>query len=89
MTSAQGYAYGRQGYVIVDIPGCYSLYTHSAEEEVARDFICSGMADVVVVVCDAVCLERSVGLVLQILQQTERVVVCVNLMDEAEKSIYG
>lgn len=86
VTSAQGYAtYGQQGYVIVDIPGCYSLYTHSAEEEVARDFICSGMADVVVVVCDAVCLERSMGLVLQILQQTERVVVCVNLMDEAEK----
>ncbi len=84
--SAQGYAScGQQGYVLVDIPGCYSLHTRSAEEEVARDFICSGIPDVVAVVCDAVCLERSMGLVLQVLGLTKRVVVCVNLMDEAEK----
>ncbi len=86
VTNAQGYAFwGEQGYVLVDIPGCYSLHTRSAEEEVAKEFICSGVADVVVVVCDAVCLERNMGLVLQILELTERVVVCVNLMDEAEK----
>ena len=86
MESAQGYAScGQQGYVLVDIPGCYSLHTRSAEEEVARDFICSGIPDVVAVVCDAVCLERSMGLVLQVLGLTKRVVVCVNLMDEAEK----
>lgn len=86
VTSAQGYAsYGQQGYVLVDIPGCYSLHTHSAEEEVAKDFICSGVPDVVAVVCDAVCLERNMGLVLQILELTDRVVVCVNLMDEAKK----
>lgn len=86
VASAQGYAlYGEQGYVVVDIPGCYSLRAHSAEEEIARDFIYSGEADVVVVVCDAVCLERSIGLVLQVLEVTRYVVVCVNLMDEAAK----
>ena len=83
VANAQGYAsYEGQGYVLVDIPGCYSLDAHSAEEGVARDFICSGEYDVV---CDALCLERNMGLVLQILQKTEKVVVCVNLMDEAEK----
>lgn len=86
VTSAQGYAScGQQGYVLVDIPGCYSLHTRSAEEEVARDFICSGVPDVVMVICDAVCLERNMRLALQILELTDRVVVCVNLMDEAEK----
>lgn len=84
--SAQGYAsHEGQGYAVVDIPGCYSLCANSPEEEIARDFICSGTADVVVAVCDAVCLERSMGLVLQIMQQTGQVVVCVNLMDEAAK----
>ena len=86
VVSAQGYAYHEgQGYVLVDIPGCYSLDAHSAEEAVARDFLCSGEFDVVVVVCDALCLERNMRLVLQVLKQTEKVVVCVNLMDEAEK----
>ena len=86
VASAQGYAsYEGQGYVLVDIPGCYSLDAHSAEEEVARDFLCSGEFDVALVVCDALCLERNLRLVLQVLQQTKKVVVCVNLMDEAEK----
>lgn len=76
---------GEQGYVLVDIPGCYSLRAHSAEEEVARDFICLEHPDAVIVVCDATCLERNMGLVLQILEVTGRTVVCVNLMDEAEK----
>lgn len=86
VASAQGYCtYGEQGYIMVDIPGCYSLEAHSAEEEVARDFICSGVPDAVVVVCDAVCLERNLGLVLQIMEKTDKVVVCINLMDEAAK----
>lgn len=86
VANAQGYAsHGQQGYVVVDIPGCYSLHTRSAEEEVAKEFICSGIPDVVAVVCDAVCLERNMGLVLQVLELTNRVVVCVNLMDEAKK----
>lgn len=86
VANAQGYAfYEGQGYVLVDIPGCYSLDAHSAEEEVARDFIRAGEYDVVVAVCDALCLERNMRLVLQIMQQTEKIVVCVNLMDEAKR----
>lgn len=72
-------------YILVDIPGSYSLMAHSAEEEVARDFICFGGADAVIVVCDATCLERNMNLVLQTIEITSNVVVCVNLMDEAEK----
>ena len=86
VASTQGYAcHEGQGYVLVDIPGCYSLDAHSAEEEVAGDFLCSGEYDVAVIVCDALCLERNMRLVLQVLRQTGQVVVCVNLMDEAEK----
>ena len=72
-------------YEIVDIPGCYSLMAHSAEEEVARDFICFGQPDAVIVVCDATCLERNLNLVLQIMEASPHVVLCVNLMDEARK----
>ena len=86
MANAQGYANdGEQGYVMVDIPGCYSLMAHSTEEEVARDFICFENPDAVIVVCDATCLERNLNLVLQILEANRRAVVCVNLMDEAKK----
>lgn len=72
-----------QDYVMVDLPGTYSLLAHSVEEEVARDFICFGQADAVIVVCDATCLERNLNLVLQTLEITNNVVVCINLMDEA------
>ena len=86
VANAQGYASdGEQGYVMVDIPGCYSLMAHSTEEEVARDFICFENPDAVIVVCDATCLERNLNLVLQILEANRRAVVCVNLMDEAKK----
>ena len=86
VANAQGWCSdGRQGYVMVDIPGCYSLMAHSAEEEVARDFICFENPDAVVVVCDATCLERNLNLVLQILEAASNMVVCVNLMDEAKK----
>ena len=86
VAGVQGYAfYEGQGYVLVDIPGCYSLDAHSAEEEVAGDFLRSGEYDVAVIVCDALCLERNMRLVLQVLRQTGQAVVCVNLMDEAEK----
>lgn len=84
--NAQGFCSFRgQGYVLVDLPGCYSLLAHSAEEEAARDFFCFGGADAAVVVCDATCLERNLNLVLQTLEITENVVVCVNLMDEAKR----
>ena len=72
-------------YQIYDLPGTYSLIAHSKEEEVARDFICFEEYDLVIVVCDAVCLERNLNLVLQTLEITDKVIVCVNLMDEAKK----
>ncbi|MGE4548743.1 MAG: ferrous iron transport protein B [Intestinibacillus sp.] len=86
VASAQGIVYrdGRH-YILVDLPGTYSLMAHSAEEEVARDFLCFGKPDCTVVVVDATCLERNLNLVLQTTEITSRTVVCVNLMDEAEK----
>lgn len=84
--NARGYCKTKENdYVIVDIPGTYSLMAHSAEEEVARDFICFGEPDAVVVVCDATCLERNLNLVLQIIETGVQVIVCLNLMDEAKK----
>lgn len=74
-------------FIMVDIPGTYSLMANSAEEEIARDFICFGEPDVTVVVADATCLERNLNLVLQTLEITDNVVVCVNLMDEAKKKM--
>lgn len=90
VTNAQGYCSTKNNtYIMVDIPGTYSLMAHSQEEEVARNFICFGDPDSVVVVCDATCLERNLNLVLQTIEISPRVVVCVNLMDEAKrKKIY-
>lgn len=86
VSNAQGVCTnGGKNYVLVDIPGTYSLMAHSREEEVARDFILFGEPDAVIVVCDATCLERNLNLVLQTIEITPNVVVCVNLMDEARK----
>jgi ferrous iron transport protein B len=86
VTNAQGYCQKKDmTYVMVDIPGTYSLMAHSAEEEVARNFICFGEPDGVIVVCDATCLERNLNLVLQTIEITENVILCVNMMDEAKK----
>lgn len=86
VASAQGRTvFHKKGYVLVDLPGTYSLMAHSAEEEIARDFLLFGGAEAAVVVCDATCLERNLNLVLQTLELAPRTVVCVNLMDEAEK----
>lgn len=86
VTTANGsYIYGGRKIIIVDIPGSYSLYSHSFEEEVARDFICFSGADVNVVVCDATCLERNLNLLLQILEVTPKTILCINLIDEAIK----
>ncbi len=89
VASAKGYAKSKNNsYIIVDLPGAYSLMAHSPEEEIARDFVCFGKADTVVVVCDATCLERNLNLVLQTIEITPDVIVCVNLLDEAgRKSI--
>lgn len=87
VANAQGYCKSKEkSYVMVDIPGTYSLMAHSAEEEVARNFICFGSPDAVIVVCDATCLERSMNLALQTLEISQNVIVCVNLMDEAKKN---
>ena len=81
---AQGeYTHHGRRFLLVDLPGTYSLNAHSAEEEIARDFLVGGQADATVVVCDATCLERSLMFALQVMEQVERVVLCVNLMDEA------
>ena len=78
-----GFSFGGRRYKLVDLPGTYSLLSASPDEEVARDFILFGRPDVTVVVVDATRLERNLNLVLQILQITDRAVVCLNLIDEA------
>jgi ferrous iron transport protein B len=80
-----GFEYGDHGYKLVDLPGTYSLLATSLDEEVARDFILFGQPDVTIVVVDATRLERNLNLVLQVLEITNRVVVCLNLMDEAHR----
>ncbi len=86
VSNASGeYTYQNKLYRIYDLPGTYSLISHSEEEEIARDFICFGEIDVTVIVCDAVCLERNLNLVLQIMEINPKVIVCVNLLDEAKK----
>lgn len=83
---AQGeYTYKNEKYSLIDLPGTYSLTAHSKEEEVTRDFLCFGDSQAVIVVCDGSCLERNLNLVLQILEIKSKVVVCVNLLDEAAK----
>ena len=78
-------AMGRCGdYRLVDLPGTYSLLPHSEEERVARDYLLRDEAEAVAVVCDACCLERNLNLVLQCRELCRRVLVCVNLLDEAE-----
>ncbi|CAK7052402.1 ferrous iron transport protein B [uncultured Tissierella sp.] len=86
VTNAHGNYYHKDNnFILVDIPGTYSLMANSIEEEVARDFICFGNPDATVIVVDATCLERNLNLVLQTLEITSKVVVCVNLMDEAKR----
>ena len=86
VANAQGHCTVKnRGFVMVDIPGTYSLMAHSAEEEVARNFICFGNPDATVVVCDATCLERNLNLVLQTIEISGKTLVCVNLLDEAKR----
>ena len=86
VTNAQGEFKTKNANVILaDIPGTYSLMAHSQEEEVARNFICFGGVDAVIVVCDATCLERNLNLALQTMEISKNVIICVNLMDEAKR----
>lgn len=80
-----GFEFGGHRYKLVDLPGTYSLLATSPDEEVARDFILFGQPDVTLVVVDATRLERNLNLVLQVLEITDRVVLCLNLMDEARR----
>ncbi len=83
--SAGNYTYQDKNFLFVDIPGTYSIMSNSEEEEIARDYICFGNPDCTVVVVDATCLERNLNLVFQIMEITNNVVLCVNLLDEAKK----
>ena len=86
VTNAQGRCkFEGEEYRLMDLPGCVSLLSSTAEERAAREFLCSGEADSVIVVCDATCLERGLSLVLQVLEITPKAVVCVNLLDEAKR----
>jgi Fe2+ transport system protein B len=80
-----GFEYGDHKYKLVDLPGTYSLLSTSLDEEVARDFLLFGQPDVSIVVVDATRLERNLNLALQVMEITDRVVICLNLMDEAER----
>ena len=80
-----GFAYQGKRYKLVDLPGTYSLLSTSTDEEIARDFILFGQPDVTVIVTDATRLERNLNLVLQVLEITDRAVVCLNLIDETAR----
>jgi ferrous iron transport protein B len=81
-----GFQYNKQTFKLIDLPGTYSLLSTSEDEEVARNFILFGKPTVTVIVVDANRLERNLNLVLQILEITNKAVLCLNLMDEAERN---
>ncbi|MGJ7921842.1 FeoB small GTPase domain-containing protein [Neobacillus sp. LXY-4] len=72
-------------YSLIDLPGTYSLFSNSVDEEVARNFIIFEKPEITLVVVDATSIERNLNLVLQVLEITDKVIVCMNLIDEAEK----
>ena len=84
-TAKGSYIYLGRKIILIDIPGTYSLNANSAEEEVARDFILDGKANVTVVVCDAATLQRNIALLLQINQTNNKTILCINFIDEAKK----
>ena len=77
--------FNNKNFLLVDIPGTYSIMSNSEEEEIARDYICFGNPNATVIILDSTCLERNLNLVYQIMEITPNVVVCVNLLDEAKK----
>ena len=86
VTRAEGaFGFGGKRYKLVDLPGTYSLLSASQDEEISRNFLLFGQPDCTVIVTDATALERNLNLVLQVLEITDRAVVCVNLMDEAQR----
>lgn len=85
MKATGSYFYKGEEYILIDLPGTYSLLGHCAEEDIAKEYICSGEADLVLIICDATCMERNLNLVLQTLPIAKNTIVCVNLLDEAYK----
>lgn len=86
VTQAQGFFnYKNQEFMIVDLPGTYSLLSNSTEEKIARDFICFAQPDATIVIADATNLERNLNLVLQVMELTNKVILCLNLIDEARR----
>lgn len=87
ISRAEGsFSFNENKYKLIDLPGTYSLLSTSQDEEIARNFILFSKPDVTLVVLDATRIERNLNLLLQILQITQRVVVCVNLLDEAQRN---
>ncbi|WP_018589484.1 ferrous iron transport protein B [Terrisporobacter glycolicus] len=84
-TARGDFSYNDINYSLIDLPGTYSLFPLSQEEIVARDFICFGNPDAVIVVCDSTCIERNLNLVFQVMELTDNVILCLNLLDEAKK----
>ena len=84
-TASGSFTHNGQSYILCDLPGTYSLSPHSPEEEAARSMLCFQSPDAVIAVCDACAPERGIQLALQILEICPRVVLCLNLSDEAEK----
>lgn len=80
-----GFEFQSIKYKIVDLPGTYSLLSASQDEEVARNFILFGQPDCTIIVTDATALERNLNLALQVMEITDKVVIAVNLMDEARR----
>jgi ferrous iron transport protein B len=86
VSNAKGYFdYKNSSYLLVDLPGTYSLFINSQEEEIARDFICFENPEMTIVVLDGTNIERNLNLALQVMEITDNVILCINLVDEAEK----
>lgn len=81
-----GFEYNQKKFKLIDLPGTYSLLSTSTDEEVARDFILFGQPDVTVIIADSTRLERNLNLILQVLEITDRAIICLNLMDEARRN---
>ena len=84
-TARGDFSYKNNNYALIDLPGTYSLFPLSQEEIVTRDFICFGNPDAVIVVCDSTCIERNLNLLFQVMELTDKVILCLNLLDEAKK----
>ncbi len=85
-TASGSFTLSGRKYEICDLPGTYSVISNSPEEEIARDHICITNPDLTIIVADATCLERNLNLALQIMEMSERIILCINLVDEAERS---